>query len=150
MIKKILCIICCLYSLTSCGVNTLNWPTIELPFLSSDINSITLDFESRENGSFFDKIIVTDSEQSLSIYENIDGFPIKEEKETSIETNKYFIRLSVDFYLRETDMPFYRLVYYEYGIADGKIMLDDGAVHWLPGNFSLIYYDNVNFEHKVE
>lgn len=130
--------------LTGCGVNTLNWPTINFSFSSNEITSIAMNFVSKEKGYFSDEIVIVESEKISGIFETIDGIPIKEEKENSIETNNYLIRLSIDFHLNDAKSTLYRLVYYEYGIADGKIMFDNGDVHWLPGNLSLLYYDSVN------
>jgi hypothetical protein len=143
MKRKLLLVLLSTFALAGCGVDTSNWPTINLPFASNEIVSITMNFVSKENGYFTNEIGINEPERILEIYDTIVNMPIKENEENSIETKNYFIRLSVNFHLNEMDFSSYQLVYYEYGIANGKIMFDNGSVHWLPGNFSLLYYDNV-------
>ncbi|MEG0978296.1 MAG: hypothetical protein RSE56_03565 [Bacilli bacterium] len=140
MKSKLLLILVSVFVLTGCGVNTLNWPTIDLTFASNEIISITMNFICKDKENFTDKIEISEPKQMLEIYETIVNIPIKENEENSIETKNYYIRLSINFHLNDTKFSSYQLVYYEYNIADGKIMLDDGRVHWLPGNFSSLYY----------
>ena len=144
MKRNLLLFLGSVFVLTGCGADTSDWPTIDLAFTSDEVVSITMNFISKEEGYFTDEIEINEPWQIREIYETIDNMPIKEKKENSIETKNYFIRLSVNFYLNDIEFSSYQLVYYEYGIANGKIMFDDGSVHWLPGNFSLLYYNNVN------
>ncbi|MEG1739636.1 MAG: hypothetical protein RRZ92_04245 [Bacilli bacterium] len=143
MKSKLLLILVSVFVLTGCGVNTLNWPIIDLTFASNEIVSITMNFICKDKENFTDKIEISEPKQMLEIYEAIVNIPIKENEENSIETKNYYIRLSIIFHLNDTKFSSYQLVYYEYNIADGKIMLDDGRVHWLPGNFLSLYYTNV-------
>ncbi len=151
MKRKVLLLFSLTFTLTSCGTNTMGWPTIDFPFSSNQISSITMNYVHKEkNEDLFDTIVITEPSQIKEVYSFIHVFPYKEKIEKTIETEKYHIKLSFDFKLINYESSFYHLIYYEYRIADGKIIFDNGEVHWLPGNFAIIYERYVNKYNKKE
>ena len=131
--------------LTSCGQDTMNWPHISFEFLDSSVTAIAVTYIRNENkyADYKKDCLVTNDFEKISyLLESIKGFPIKEEKEKSIETSSYVVNIVIDFYLDEKcDNKTSRLVYYCYGISDGKIMLNNGDVHFIPGRFEVVYED---------
>lgn len=139
-------------TITSCGGDTRGWPTIDFPFSSDQVNSITMNYVNKDKADevFTDTIVITEQSQIQEIYSTICGIPYKEQVEKTIESKKYYRKLCFDFQLINFESSFYRLIYYEYGITNGKVMFDNGEVHWLPGNVVWVYENYVDKYNKKE
>ncbi|MFA5442907.1 MAG: hypothetical protein WCX85_04380 [Bacilli bacterium] len=129
--------------LSSCGVNTKDWPHIELDFATSDISLATFSFQQNANDiiDYVEDYLVfsdeTDFDKLISI---IKAYPIKKERESAIETANFMQRIIVDFIFEDTFVKkTERIAFYGYGIAKGKVMLDNGDIHFVPGDIGAFY-----------
>ncbi len=141
MKRKALLLLPLAFMVTSCGTNTQGWPTIDLPFSVDKVYSVTMNYveKQKDDRIFSDMIVISESNRLLKFYNEIDLQLIKEKPEKTLETKKYWVKIIFDFKLINYESSFYRLVYYGYGLFEGKIMLDNGEVHWVPGVFPQIY-----------
>ncbi len=139
---------CLPFLLSSCGVNTKGWPNIELDFKNENVISANVCYQRNKDdyAEYLDgKILLTSAEDISSLLQIIECFPIKEEKESSINTSIFATKIIIDFLLDDSfENKYERLAFYEYGIGNSKVMLNNGDVHYLPGRIDIIYESFIN------
>ncbi len=126
--------------LVSCGIDTRNWPRVEFPFEANNIQYIDVFLDSQEN--LTTHFIKVDNEVEIDyLYNGLSNYPYREKIEKTLDTAEYWNKLVFEFYIVDQDFSFYRFTYYEYAIANGKFVFDNGEVHFVAGNLMAIYYD---------
>ena len=131
--------------LSSCGGDTRGWPHIEFDFGSQDVSKATIYYQINKSEyiDYLEDVLIfnnqTEFEELLS---DIKGYPIKKEKESSIETSTYFSKTIINFTLVDSYADnIERLIFYSYGVGSSKVMLNNGDVHFVPGRVDYIYED---------
>lgn len=128
---------------SSCGVNTKDWTKIELGFECKNVSSANIHYQRNENeyASYLEgNIFLTTSNDICELIEIIKSFPIKKDIEKSIDSISFATKIEITFafdklYKTNDD----KLWFFEYGISDSKVILNNGDIHYLPGRIDIIY-----------
>lgn len=134
--------------IVGCGVNTKGWPQLNLPFESDQITKIAIDYNkmpyAKNKSNFQDFLEITDNNTLEDVYHKIESFPYKEKKETNINTDSYWVKIQVTlFYNDNVGTKEYVLSFYSYGVTKGYFVLDNGDIHYVPGNFANAIYERI-------
>lgn len=140
-----------LFILLSCGVNTRDWPRIDLPFNESDLYKATIDYEMRAVGknteTKVDYIEILSENALLELYYKIESFPYKKEKGKKINTIDYFVKIQIVlFYNDVEEAKEYIITFYSYGVTKGYIVLENGDIYYIPGDFATVIYERIEVE----
>ena len=96
-----------------------------------------------------DSIVSEDKSFAKRAMQTISAYPYREKKERTIDTKNYSILLSIQFtYLNGDIEEIENIKFYEYDVADGKIILNNGEIHFLPGTVRGAYDSIVDKESK--
>lgn len=90
--------------LASCGVNTKDWPKIELDFESENVSLANICYERNKNDYvdyLNDEINLKTSGDILELIEIIECFPIKKETEKNVNTTSYAVKIDITFVFNE-------------------------------------------------
>lgn len=136
--------------LTSCGVNTKDWPKIELGFESENVFSANICYERSKNDYvdyLNEETLLKTTDDISELIEIIECFPIKREIEKNVNTTSYAVKIEITFVFNETyknDVE--KIFFFEYGISDSKVVLNNGEIHYLPGRIDIIYENFIKKE----
>ena len=138
--------------LSSCGYDTKDWPRVSFSFSYEDVVETSLYFHQKANRyaeEMEDSIVSEDESFAKRAMETISAYPYREKKERTIDTKNYFILLSIQFtYLKDNVEEIENIKFYEYGISDGKIILNNGEIHFIVGTVRGGYDSIVDKESK--
>ena len=138
--------------LSSCGYDTKDWPRVPFSFSYEDVVETSLYFHQKANRyaeEMEDSIVSEEKSFAKRAMETISAYPYREKKERTIDTKNYFILLSIQFtYLKDNVEEIENIKFYEYDISDGKIILNNGEIHFIPGDVGGGYYSLVGKESK--
>ena len=154
MNKKILtfAVLPVVLSLSSCGYNTKDWPRVSFSFSYEDVVETSLYFHQKSNSyveEMEDSIVSEDKSFAKRTMQTISAYPYREKKERTIDTKNYSILFSIQFtYLKDNVEEIENIKFYEYGISDGKIVLNNGEIHFIPGDVGGGYFSLVGKETK--
>lgn len=134
-----------------CGEDTRGWPSLNLPFESEQIVSATIDYNRQPYGKdkeYFKDFIEIDDDKTLkNVYTIIESFPYKIKHNTSIDTEKYWMKIEVTlFYNDDVGTKEYILLFYSYGVTKGYFILGNGDILYVPGDFATAIYERVEVE----
>lgn len=129
--------------LSGCGINTKTWPHISFSFSADDVLEITVFYERNAN-KYLDylkeEIVINKKDSIESIINTIEAYPYKEEKEKSVNEEDFSSMISVEFIYSDClEEKTENIKFYEYGISNSKVILNDSTIHYLPGDISEIY-----------
>ena len=117
--------------LSACGVNTKTWPHITFSFSVDDI--LYLDYLK-------DTITINKKDAIESVLDTIKAYPYKEAEEKDADETNYCSMIKVKIaYFENSEEKNENISFYEYGVSNCKVILNDGTVHNLPGDISTIY-----------
>lgn len=140
--KKLLFVVS-LFFVSSCGYNTKNWPRISFEFESKDVEKITISFIKNS-----DKIEEKNNNQIIVEKENINktieclvGIPYKDDLETQINRDEYLLKLDITFSFKLSSLDDYKIVFYEYGVSNSKVVFNNGDVHFLIADIEGIFFE---------
>lgn len=129
--------------LASCGINTIDWPKIELDFESENVSLANICYARNKNDYvdyLNDEIILKTSDEISELIKIIECFPIKKEAEKNVNTTSYAVKIDITFIFNETyKNNVEKIIFFGYGISDSKIVLNNGDIHYLPGRIDIIY-----------
>ena len=138
--------------LSSCGYDTKDWPRVSFSFSYEDVVETSLYFHQKANRyaeEMEDSIVSEDKSFAKRAMQTISAYPYREKKERTIDTKNYSILLSIQFtYLNGDIEEIENIKFYEYDVADGKIILNNGEIHFLPGTVRGAYDSIVDKESK--
>ncbi len=138
--------------LSSCGYDTKDWPRVSFSFSYEDVVETSLYFHQKANRyveEMEDSIVSEDKSFAKRAMQTISAYPYREKKERTIDTKNYSILFSIQFtYLKDNVEEIENIKFYEYGISDGKIVLNNGEIHFIPGDVGGGYYSLVGKESK--
>ena len=138
--------------LSSCGYDTKDWPRVSFSFSYEDVVKTNLYFHQKANRyaeEMEDSIVSEDKSFAKRAMQTISAYPYREKKERTIDTKNYFILFSIQFtYLKDNVEEIENIKFYEYDISDGKIVLNNGEIHFIPGDVGGGYYSLVGKESK--
>ena len=150
MNKKLLslAILPVMLSLSSCGGNTMDWPRISFSFTADDVIETRMYFHQKAN-SYVEEIkdsrVSEEKEFAERAIGALSGYPYKEKATKSIDTKNYALMLDLQFtYLSDNIETIEKITLYEYGISDGKVVFNNGEIHFLPGTVYAAYYRIIN------
>ena len=139
-------------SLSSCGYNTKDWPRISFSFTADDVIETKMYFHQKANRyveEIKDSRISEEKEFAERVINAMSGYPYKEKATKSIDTKNYSILLDVQFtYLNDNVETIEKIAFYEYDVADGKVVLNNGEIHFLPGTVRGAYDSIVDKQSK--
>lgn len=145
MNKKLLslAILPVMLSLSSCGYNTKDWPRISFSFTADDVIETRMYFHQKAN-SYVEEIkdsrVSEEKEFAERAIGTLSGYPYKEKATKSIDTKNYALMLDLQFtYLSDNIETIEKITLYEYGISDGKVVFNNGEIHFLPGTVYAAY-----------
>ena len=130
-------------SLSSCGYNTMDWPRISFSFTADDVIETRMYFHQKAN-SYVEEIkdsrVSEEKEFAERAIGALSGYPYKEKATKSIDTKNYALMLDLQFtYLSDNIETIEKITLYEYGISDGKVVFNNGEIHFLPGTVYAAY-----------
>ena len=138
--------------LSSCGYDTKDWPRVSFSFSYEDVVETNLYFHQKANRyveEMEDSIVSEDKSFAKGAMETISAYPYREKKERTVDTKNYSILLSIQFtYLKDNVEEIENIKFYEYGISDGKIILNNGEIHFIVGTVRGGYDSIVDKESK--
>ena len=138
--------------LSSCGQNTKDWPRVSFSFSYEDVVETSLYFHQKANSyveEMEDSIVSEDKSFAKRAMQTVSAYPYREKKERTIDTKNYSILFSIQFtYLKDNVEEIENIKFYEYGISDGKIVLNNGEIHFIPGDVGGGYDSLVGKESK--
>lgn len=141
--KSVFSLILVTLLLSSCGQNTKDWPRTAFSFTYEDVIETNLYFHQKSNDyvkEMDDSRISSDVLFSKRVIESITALPYKEKKEKAVDTKNYSLLLSIQFtYLNDNVEEIESVKFYEYGISDGKVVFNNGDIHFFPGTVRGIY-----------
>ena len=136
--------------LSSCGYDTKDWPRVSFSFSNEDVVETSRYFHQKANRyveEMEDSIVSEDKSFAKHAMQTISAYPYREKKERTIDTKNYSILFSIQFtYLKDNVEEIENIKFYEYGISDGKIVLNNGEIHFIPGDVGGGYYSLVGKE----
>ncbi len=123
--------------LSSCGYDTKDWPRVSFSFSYEDVVETNLYFHQKANRyveEMEDSIVSEDKSFAKRAMQTISAYPYREKKDRTVDTKNYSILLSIQFtYLKDNVEEIEKIKFYEYGISDGKIILNNGEIHFIVG-----------------
>lgn len=138
--------------LSSCGYDTKDWPRVSFSFSYEDVVETSLYYHQKANSyveEMEDSIVSEDKSFAKRAMQTISAYPYREKKERTIDTKNYSILFSIQFtYLKDNVEEIENIKFYEYGISDGKIVLNNGEIHFIPGDVGGGYDSLVGKESK--
>ena len=138
--------------LSSCGYDTKDWPRVSFSFSYEDVVETNLYFHQKANRyaeEMEDSIVSEDKSFAKRAMQTISAYPYREKKERTVDTKNYSILLSIQFtYLKDNVEEIENIKFYEYGISDGKIILNNGEIHFIVGTVRGGYDSIVDKESK--
>lgn len=138
--------------LSSCGHDTKDWPRVSFSFSYEDVVETSLYYHQKANSyveEMEDSIVSEDKSFAKRAMQTISAYPYREKKERTIDTKNYSILFSIQFtYLKDNVEEIENIKFYEYGISDGKIVLNNGEIHFIPGDVGGGYDSLVGKESK--
>ena len=138
--------------LSSCGYDTKDWPRVSFSFSYEDVVETSLYYHQKANSyveEMEDSIVSEDKSFAKRAMQTISAYPYREKKERTLDTKNYSIFFSIQFtYLKDNVEEIENIKFYEYGISDGKIVLNNGEIHFIPGDVGGGYDSLVGKESK--
>lgn len=138
--------------LSSCGYDTKDWPRVSFSFSYEDVVETSLYFHQKANRyaeEMEDSIVSEEKSFAKRAMETISAYPYREKKERTVDAKNYSILLSIQFtYLKDNVEEIENIKFYEYGISDGKIILNNGEIHFIVGTVRGGYDSIVDKESK--
>lgn len=132
----------CLPVLISCGINTKDWPRIDLKLDDASLKSIEIEhFERNNKTGVIDEKNVKRTNKPDSIkqnIENIESLPYKENFEEVPTSKDYIFKTIISI---EGEDVFSKITLINYGVSNGFVSFKEREWHFLPGDFSGLYYD---------
>lgn len=129
--------------LSACGVNTKTWPHITFSFSVDDVLEVTVFYERNANkylDYIKDTITINKKDAIESVLDTIKAYPYKEAEEKDADETNYCSMIKVKIaYFENSEEKNENIRFYEYGVSNCKVILNDGTVHNLPGDISTIY-----------
>ena len=123
--------------LSSCGYDTKDWPRVSFSFSYEDVVETSLYFHqkaTRYTEELEDSIVSEDKPFAKRAMQTISAYPYREKKERTLDTKNYYLILDIQFtYLKDNVEEIENIKFYEYGISDGKIILNNGEIHFIVG-----------------
>ena len=139
-------------SLSSCGYDTRDWPRPSFTFSYEDVVETSLYFHQKANRyveEMEDSIVSEDKSFAKRAMQTISAYPYREKKERTLDTKNYYLILDIRFtYFDDCVEKIEKITFYEYDIADGKVVLNNGEIHFLPGTVRGAYDSIVGKESK--
>src|SRR5690554_2794002 len=134
------------FTLISCGIDTSKWPRLSIPFEENKLIKVTINYDKKPYGSdsesMSDFLELTNKDTLKDIYSQLLEVPYKEKKESKINTDKYWIKLNMTmFYIDDEVTKEYEITFYSYGVTEGYLILDNGDIHYHPGDFVSAFYE---------
>lgn len=129
-------------TLCSCGINTKEWPTIQINFSKDEISSSVIYYERKKDNyidSVEDTLILGNKEQIEDIICTISNCKYNEKIETKLDDNNYVSKLFVTFNFEDNHNGNFVVKFFEYGINDCKVLFDNGEIHFVTADISYIY-----------
>ena len=140
--RKLISLLSIFILTSSCGVNTKNWPRFSFDFTSVDVEQISLYIAKKGNENIpisTDKWIVRESSQINKAIEFLIGIPYRENLEDKADVDDYIVKLEIVFSFYEYTMKDYEIVFFEYGVADCKVIFNNGDIHFLVADIEGIF-----------
>ena len=138
--------------LSSCGYNTKDWPRVSFSFSYEDVVETSLYFHqkaTRYTEELEDSIVSEDNLFAKRVIDTVTAYPYREKKERTLDTKNYYLILDIQFtYFDDCVEKIEKITFYEYDIADGKVALNNGEIHFLPGTVRGAYDSIVDKESK--
>ena len=138
--------------LSSCGYDTKDWPRVSFSFSYEDVVETNLYFHQKANRyaeEMEDSIVSEEKSFAKRAMETVSAYPYREKKERTVDAKNYSILLSIQFtYLKDNVEEIENIKFYEYGISDGKIILNNGEIHFIVGTVRGGYDSIVDKESK--
>ena len=138
--------------LSSCGYDTRDWPRPSFTFSYEDVVETNLYFHQKANRyveEMEDSIVSEDKSFAKRAMQTISAYPYREKKERTLDTKNYYLILDIRFtYFDDCVEKIEKITFYEYDIADGKVVLNNGEIHFLPGTVRGAYDSIVGKESK--
>lgn len=154
MNKKLLtlAILPVMLSLSSCGYNTKDWPRTSFSFTADDVIETRMYFHQKAN-SYVEEIkdsrVSEEKEFAERVIGTLGAYPYKEKATKRIDTKNYALMLDIQFtYLNDNIETIEKITLYEYGISDGKVVFNNGEIHFIPGTVRGGYDSIVSKESK--
>ena len=139
-------------SLSSCGYDTRDWPRVSFSFSYEDVVETNLYFHqkaTRYTEELEDSIVSEDKSFAKRAMQTISAYPYREKKERTLDTKNYYLILDIQFtYFDDCVEKIEKITFYEYDVADGKVVLNNGEIHFLPGTVRGAYDSIVDKESK--
>lgn len=134
-------------SLSACGVDTKDWPRISFSFTADDVIETRMYFHQKAHKyaeEMEDSIVSEDKSFAKRAMQTISAYPYREKKERAVDTKNYYLILDIQFtYFDDCVEKIEKITFYEYDIADGKVVLNNGDIHYIPGSVYGAYYSIV-------
>ena len=138
--------------LSSCGYDTRDWPRPSFTFSYEDVVETNLYFHqkaTRYTEELEDSIVSEDKLFAKRVIDTVTAYPYREKKERTLDTKNYYLILDIQFtYFDDCVEKIEKITFYEYDIADGKVVLNNGEIHFLPGTVRGAYDSIVDKESK--
>ena len=138
--------------LSSCGYNTKDWPRVSFSFSYEDVVETSLYFHqkaTRYTEELEDSIVSEDNLFAKRVIDTVTAYTYREKKERTLDTKNYYLILDIQFtYFDDCVEKIEKITFYEYDIADGKVVLNNGEIHFLPGTVRGAYDSIVDKESK--
>ena len=138
--------------LSSCGQNTKDWPRTSFTFTYEMVIETKLYFHQKANNyvkEIYDSRESSDALFSKRVIESITALPYKEKKEKTVDAKNYSLLLSIQFtYLNDNVEEIENIIFYEYGISNGKVVFNNGDIHYFPGTVRVIYNSIVDGDNR--
>ena len=81
-----------------------------------------------------DSIVSEDKPFAKRAMQTISAYPYREKKERTLDTKNYYLILDIQFtYFDDCVEKIEKITFYEYDIADGRVVLNNGEIHFIPG-----------------
>ena len=123
--------------LSSCGYDTKDWPRVSFSFSYEDVVETSLYFHQKANRyveEMEDSIVSEDKSFAKRAMQTISAYPYREKKERTLDTKNYYLILDIQFtYFDDCVEKIEKITFYEYDVADGKVVLNNGEIHFIVG-----------------
>lgn len=128
--------------LASCGGDTKDWPRITFDFEPESVETLSIYYERLENDyEYFleDTLLLSDLENISEAMEIMSAYPYRAKCEKNYNEKDYCSRVIADFTFLDDSINNQRIQYYSYGISNGKVIFNNGEIHFIPGRIDAIY-----------
>ena len=136
--KSVFSLILVTLLLSSCGQNTKDWPRISFSFTADDVIETRMYFHQRANKyaeEMEDSRVSEEKEFAERAISTLSAYPYKEKATKRIDTKNYFLMLDIQFtYFDDSVEKIEKITFYEYDVSDGKVVFNDGDIHYIPGS----------------